>query len=348
MSAREYNPSMNSARRTVVLVQLPIPPLGPERIRGNVPLAGAYLKLFAEGRGLGHDYNIELLPAGLANRLGDLALVDELARREPWMVGFTCYLWNIERTLWIVRELKQAPSANEDHPRRSRNHHRQRLGTRLARLRLRGHRRRRTDVRATAAAALLDGEDVPPVPIAGLYVPPADGTRFRPDRLPAFRSPLPDLDRLGSPYLAGILDAADERMLLLETTRGCVFNCKFCYYPKSYDSQYFLSREIVLVNLAHARERGAEEVFLLDPTLNQRKDFAGFVRLLGEGNRGRAFRYFGELRAEGITREIAELLRDAGFEEVEVGLQSVDRDAMELMSRKNNLKAFERGVRAAH
>jgi radical SAM superfamily enzyme YgiQ (UPF0313 family) len=39
---------------------------------------------------------------------------------------------------------------------------------------------------------------------------------------------MPDLNRLGSPYLAGILDAADERMLLLETTRGCVFKCKFC------------------------------------------------------------------------------------------------------------------------
>jgi hypothetical protein len=164
--------------------------------------------------------------------------------------------------------------------------------------------------------------------------------------VPAFRQPLPDLDRLGSPYLTGILDPADERMLLLETTRGCVFNCKFCYYPKSYDTQYFLSRDAVLASLAHARDRGAEEVILLDPTLNQRKEFAGFVRTLAEGNRGRRFRYFGELRAEGITPEIAGLLRDAGFEEVEVGLQSIDSEAMSLMARKNNLRAFERGVRS--
>jgi radical SAM superfamily enzyme YgiQ (UPF0313 family) len=131
---------------------------------------------------------------------------------------------------------------------------------------------------------LLDGEYVPPVPIAGLYVPPITGPRFQTDRLPAFRQPLPDLDRLGSPYLAGILDPADERMLLLETIRGCVFNCNFCYYPKCYDDKYFLSRDAVLASLKYARDRGAQEVFLLDPTLNQRKDFAGFVRTLAQGN----------------------------------------------------------------
>src|SRR5205807_5378170 len=32
--------------------------------------------------------------------------------------------------------------------------------------------------------------------------------------------------------------------------------------------------------------------------------------------------------------------------EVEVGLQSIEPDAMALMDRKNNLRAFERGVRA--
>jgi hypothetical protein len=93
---------------TVLLVQLPIPPLGPEPIRGNVPLAGAYLKLFAELRGLGKCFDIEILSAREANALGDRALVEAIVERRPCLLGFTCYLWNIERTLWIaacVREL---------------------------------------------------------------------------------------------------------------------------------------------------------------------------------------------------------------------------------------------------
>jgi radical SAM superfamily enzyme YgiQ (UPF0313 family) len=332
-------------RRRVVFVQLPIPPLGPAPIRGNVPLAGAYLKLYAERHGVGADFDIELLPAALANALGDLALVDELAAREPWLVGFTCYLWNVERTLWVAGELKRrcprvkvllgGPEITADNA--------WVLGSDAYDFAAVG------EGEQTFAALLLGvhgGEDVPPVPIPGLYVPPAAGPRFHPGRAPAFRKPLPDIDRLGSPYLAGILDVADERMLLLETTRGCVFNCKFCYYPKSYDKQYYLSRDAVVASLRHAADRGAEEVFLLDPTLNQRKDFAAFVGTLAEGNPGRRFKYFGELRAEGVTPDLAAALRAAGFEEVEVGLQSIDRDAMDLMARKNNLKAFEKGVRA--
>jgi radical SAM superfamily enzyme YgiQ (UPF0313 family) len=332
-------------RRRIVLVQLPIPPLGPTPIRGNVPLAAAYLKLFADARGLDADYEIEVFPAASANTLGDLALAEALAAREPWMVGFTCYLWNVERTLWVARELKRrcprvkvvlgGPEITADNEwvLDSADYDFAAIGE-------------GEQTFAAILLGLLGGEEVPPVPIPGLYVPPAGGPRFSPARAPAFRKPLPDIDRLGSPYLAGILDAADERMLLLETTRGCVFNCKFCYYPKSYDTQYYLSREAVCASLAHAHRNGVEEVFLLDPTLNQRKDFANFVRTLGEGNPGRRFKYFGELRAEGITPEIAGLLRDAGFEEVEVGLQSIERDAMDLMARKNNLKAFEKGVRA--
>jgi hypothetical protein len=101
-----------------------------------------------------------------------------------------------------------------------------------------------------------------------------------------------------------------------------------------------------LADLRHADERGAKEVFLLDPTLNQRKDFADFLRLLARGNPGRRFSYFGELRGEGVTEETARLLREANFTEVEVGLQSIEPEAMSKMDRKNNLRAFERGVRA--
>jgi radical SAM superfamily enzyme YgiQ (UPF0313 family) len=90
-----------------VLVQLPIPPLGPGPIRGNVPLAAGYLKLYADRKGLSPFYDIDILPAADANTFGDHALAAALADREPWLVGFTCYLWNIERTLWVAGELKR-------------------------------------------------------------------------------------------------------------------------------------------------------------------------------------------------------------------------------------------------
>ncbi len=143
-----------------------------------------------------------------------------------------------------------------------------------------------------------------------------------------------------------MLDPADEEMLLLETSRGCRYKCRFCYYWKSYDKTYYLADETIRAGLRHAAERGAREVFLLDPTLNQRKDFDQLLVLLAEGNPGGRFTYFAELRAEGVTEETARLLRAANFTEVEVGLQSVGTEAMALMDRKNNLRAFERGVRA--
>ena len=331
--------------RNVLLVQLPIPPLGPSPIRGNVPLAAAYLKLLACKKGLAADYDIDILPAVQANTLGDHALVNAILARDPWMVGFTCYLWNIERTLWVARELK-----------------RRRPGVRVV---LGGPEVTNDNAwvldtpdydfavigegEQTFAQLLLGllGDDNPPVAIPGLFVPPVGpGPRYHPSRKPAARSPLPDLNLLGSPYLAGILDVADEEMLLLETSRGCRYRCQFCYYWKSYDKTYYLADETIRASLRHAAERGAREVFLLDPTLNQRKDFADLLRLLAECNPGGRFTYFAELRGEGVTEETARLLREANFTEVEVGLQSIEPDAMTLMDRKNNLRAFERGVRA--
>src|SRR5438105_5861391 len=342
---RTIPPMHFSKRRNVLLVQLPIPPLGPGPIGGNVPLAAAYLKVFAEQKGLNAFYDINILPSSVANSFGDRALVERIVQEQPWLIGFTCYVWNIERTLWLAREIRHrlpgvrivlgGPEITPDNA--------WVLETSDYDFAVIG------EGEQTFAQLLLGllGDEVPPVAIAGLYVPPSGkASRYDAARRPVFRTPLPDLNQLGSPYLAGILDAAEEEMLLLETTRGCVFKCKFCYYPKSYDKQYYLAPEHILANLRHADERGAREVFLLDPTLNQRRDFADFLRVLARGNPGRRFSYFGELRAEGITEATAALLGDAKFTEVEVGLQSIEPEAQARMDRKNNLKAFERGIRA--
>src|SRR5262245_49255942 len=329
-------------RPSIIFVQLPIPPVGPQPIRGNVPLAAGYLNLYARLRGLESQFDIQILPTSDANTLCDQGLVEAILERDPWLVGFTCYLWNIERTLWIAWRIKErrpqvriligGPEVTLDnawvldHP-------------------------------AVDYAAIGEGEQTFADLLAALIDDNETATRI-PGLLchssafggqrSAFisRQPLPHLNDISSPYLAGILDAADERMLLLETIRGCIFKCKFCYYPKSYDDLYFVSEERIVANLEHARRRGATEVVLLDPTLNQRPHFADFLRLLARENPGRQFTYFGELRAEGINREVAHLLHEAGFDEVEIGLQSIDPLAMDLMDRHNNLRAFERGARA--
>ena len=94
-------------RRSIQLVQLPIPQPGLEPAKGNVPLAAGYLKMYARHCGLEEFYDIEIFPPRFANTLSDCGLVEEILARDPWMVGFTCYLWNIDRTLWIASRLKE-------------------------------------------------------------------------------------------------------------------------------------------------------------------------------------------------------------------------------------------------
>lgn len=349
---------MTEGRRRVLLVQLPIPPLGPGRLAGNVPLAAGYLKMYAELQGLGQTYDITLFPPEQANTLGDRELVQALLAEQPWMVGFSCYMWNIERTLWIAAALKQqradlwiivgGPEVTADND--------WVLHSPAIDLAVLGEGEQ-TFAELLAAWQASPGQRVT---IPGLWqkdtVPCAAQTSGTANRLslpltarpelPAFRRPLQNLDCISSPYLAGILDPADEKMMLLETLRGCVFKCKFCYYPKSYDDLYYVSEAKIRANLAYARQRGAREVVLLDPTLNQGRHFDSFVQLLADGNADQAMTYFGELRAEGITPKTARLLKQARFTEVEVGLQSIDPQAMQLMDRNNNLRAIERGIRA--
>ncbi|HUP81973.1 MAG TPA: radical SAM protein, partial [Pirellula sp.] len=337
MSNLLLNQLAQTSARSVLFVQLPIPPAGPAPIYGNVPLAAGYLMLHARSRGLEEHFRFEILSPKICNYHSDLGIVEQILVREPRIVGFSCYLWNIDRSLWIAAQLKRlrpemiivlgGPEITNDNA--------WVFASGVIDYAAIGEGEQTF---SDLLEAILDGEEDRRM-IPGLW-------RATHPQIPLFRKPIANLDDVSSPYLHGILNAADEGMLLLETIRGCVFKCKFCYYPKSYDSLYFVSEEKIIANLKHARDAGATEVVLLDPTLNQRRDFDGFLRLLARENHDQQFTYFGELRAEGIKPETAKLLRAANFTEVEIGLQSIDPTTQDLMDRRNNLKAFERGVTA--
>jgi radical SAM superfamily enzyme YgiQ (UPF0313 family) len=323
--------------RRILLVQLPIPPAGAQSIEGNVPLAAAFLKLHARRQGLEHDFEIDILPTDLANSLGDQGLLEAILQHEPDLVGFTCYLWNIERSLWLAERIKLA---------------RPEVKILLGGPEITADNRWVLENAAVDHAILGEGElafsallnelrENRSSAASGLFGSAAGYANGCADR----QNVLDPLDAVSSPYLEGILNAGENRMMLLETVRGCRFQCKYCYYSKRNHALRYLSYEQIEANLRHAIECGVGEVFLLDPTINQRADFTDFLRLLERCNAGRQLTFSGELRAEGIDAEAAKLLRAANFTELEIGLQSVEPRAHRLMGRPVNLEAWQRGVR---
>lgn len=190
-----------------LLLQLPIPPPGPQPIQGNVPLAAACLKLFAQRCGL-EGWQIEILPARLCNRLGDRALVAAILDRRPLLVGFTCYLWNIQRTIWVARQLKAA---------------RPELLVLLGGPEITHDNRWVLEEPAIDLAAIGEGEqtfcDLLAALAAGHTTEGIPGLWNRGGNLPPPRPSLADLDRVSSPYIEGILDAAEEQTMLMETSR---------------------------------------------------------------------------------------------------------------------------------
>ncbi len=193
------------------------------------------------------------------------------------MAGFTCYLWNIDRTLWVADRIKQTrpevlvavggPEITSDndwvleHP--------------AVDYAVIGEGEQTfAELLAALASQPIGGKENGSVGNALAVAPPGLWARNNPVT-PARRVPLRNLDEISSPYLEEIL-AADERTMFLETVRGCVFKCKFCYYPKSYDAHPFrLPREDRGQSPLRAPQRRARN----RPLGSHAQPTAGFCRL---------------------------------------------------------------------
>ena len=308
-------------------VQLPVPQPAALAATGNVPLAAGCLGVSAQVHGLGaRGLSIEVVPPSVTDVYGDTLLADYIARDEPEFVGFSLYLWNVERSLHLAREVKRrsprtkvlvgGPEVGADNP-----FVLSKQGFDIA---VTGEAE---DTFARVMSKLLDGRDVKGMP--GVSVRSLLGMgAFGPN--PTTNFPLTDYP---SPYLRGLVPVEGQRSTYVETVRGCRSHCAFCFYPRSSNVLRVLDVDRSAQLFASLRDRGAREIVFLDPTFNHRPDFESLLDALAAANPDRAVSCFGEVRAEGLTPDHAARLAKAGFTKLEIGLQSVNKDTLKRVKR---------------
>lgn len=290
----------------------------------------------------------------------DAALVDHIAALAPDALSATCYLWNIERTLHLLRLLKKltpalkivigGPDIATEHPLLPKTgDRRQEIRGRATALRPPA-----SDLRFPADALVVgEGETVFPSVLrffrtgrapafSGVRRRTADGTfaagsRPRPvkplhELVPAPDHPINKPDAFGMAYL--------------ETNRGCPLRCAFCCYNIRRTTTTCLPPEEVAARIRILRRRGAKEIRLVDPTFNAHPRFDAILDAMTRENRDRKIAFFVEIRADTLTDDQARRLAAAGVAEAEVGIQSTDPEVLRILHRPLNANRVLRGIEA--
>ena len=299
-------------------MQLPVPPPAALAATGNVPLAAGCLAVSAQVHGLSNRVAIDVVAPSVTDSLGDVRLAEAIAADEPDLVGLSLYLWNVDRSLHLAREVKRrsprtrivigGPEVSAD------NHWLQAQGGFDLAVAGEGE-----EVFVELLEAELSGR---PLPGFASFGPPRSATF--------------PLSSYPSPYLQDFVPVEPERSVYVEGARGCRSKCTFCFYPKAASGLRVLNPSQVEALVGGLRDRGAREISFLDPTFNHRPDFEPVLEALIRANPKRAMSFFAEVRPEGLKPNHAAMLARAGFTKLEIGLQSVSAKTLKRVQRGGN------------
>lgn len=309
----------------------------------NYSLALEYLRLYArQDPELARRTAIATLNLNAGDRT--VRQLFAILATRPRVVGFSCAIWNIQKVIKLARRIgKIAP---------------------WIRIVLGGQEVTRSQVdyleKCPEVDVIVDGEGEATFAdlirawlTRGLRAPLNDvpGIRWRPNGSTAATSPRPPiepLDSIPSPYLDGAVRVRNDHHLgmMVETSRGCRFNCTFCFEGTKYKRVRYFSLDRFDREIRQGAKNGITYYHILDPILGN-CDTDRLTRI-NEILRAHLspmpeYRVSVEIYAELIKPEMVDSL-DA-FTTFDVGLQSINPVALKNIRRYFNRDKFVRGVR---
>lgn len=158
--------------------------------------------------------------------------------------------------------------------------------------------------------------------------------------------PMPDdMERI--PYPCFDLYPEIPFMPLL-TSCGCAFRCAYCATPYMYPRIVRRRPGHVIDEIRFWCEKGVRKyVFYDDSLLYRGRDFAKpLLKEIGASMSGLKFYNPNAVNAAFIDEELAELFVSSGFQEIRIGLETIDRTLQKKTSGKVSTEMFERALGA--
>ncbi|TCZ73592.1 DUF4080 domain-containing protein [Paenibacillus albiflavus] len=306
----------------------------------HTSLALRYLKAFSE-----KDFDIEIAEYTIKDPV--MHVVSDLFQKQPTVLGFSCYIWNIEETIAIIRTIKKimpeliivlgGPEVSYDteywmnrlpevdfivmgEGEETFHHLLQEIST----------TQKYHLVFGTAYRKKTHNPE-------GLMV---DEVILNPGR------PKLELNEIPSPHrFKEDLPALANRIVYFETSRGCPFSCQFCLSSIEVGVRYF-DIERSKQDLLYLIDSGAKLIKFVDRTFNIKREYAmEMFEFLIENHRGCVFQF--EITADIMRPEVLEYLAEnapPGIFRFEIGVQSTNDLTNSLVKRKQNFAKLTRTV----
>ncbi|MBU8877584.1 B12-binding domain-containing radical SAM protein [Bacillus sp. FJAT-29790] len=295
-------------------------------------IAIRYLKAYAQP-----EFDIEIAEYTINDPV--MNIVTDLIRKKPAIIGFSCYIWNIEETIKVCKMIKKinpsiqiivgGPEVSYDVQDWMEN------------------------VDEFDFIVIGEGEETFKQLLTELteqtqfeIVP---GVAFRKDgqiKINPQRNKL-DLRDLPSPFrFEEDISHLSKRVTYIETSRGCPFSCQFCLSSIEVGVRYF-DREKVKEDIRYLMKNGARTIKFVDRTFNISRSYAMemFRFLIDEHLPGTVFQF--EITADIMRPEVIEFLNKEappGLFRFEIGVQSTNDYTNELVMRKQNFEKLSRTV----
>ena len=154
-----------------------------------------------------------------------------------------------------------------------------------------------------------------------------------------------DLDTYPSPYLMDLIDLRYKERAVMLTSRGCPYDCAFCYTPKaSHKKVRSYSTERVIEEMKYLKSKGIRAFWFADPNFSfSRRRLVTLLEAIIREVPGITF--WCQTRYDLVNRELLSLLRRAGADNVAYGLESANQSVLERINKPINLERLSRVIR---